>query len=320
MPKTQPDKRYQLKDSPLFRLRSRKKLAKLLRVSANALEEIRRRKDLYYRRWKHKILKDDEKGAWLKHSPAPEQADSYRPIDIPDPRLKAIQTRIADLLGRVKAPDFLFSPVRGRSYVDNAAYHKEAKTFWLLDVADYFPSCSANNVARFFHHELDCSPDVTAVLVYLVTLDGCLPQGSPCSPILAYYSNSHIWLAVDKLVKGRGCRLSLYADDITISGDMVPKALIWEIKKIIYSNGLRLKGSKEVSLIQAPADITGVIVKNSATYLPNRQLKLLTELKQQRARTTNPKLKARLDNQILGRLSQRKQVETPKERETSSQL
>ncbi|MGR3375167.1 hypothetical protein [Salipiger abyssi] len=92
----------------------------------------------------------------------------------------------------------------------------------------------------------------------------------------------------------------------------MPKALIWEIKKLVFGNGLRLKASKEVSLINAPADITGVIVKDGATHLPNRQLKRLAELKKERARTTNPKLQQRIDNQIAGRLSQRKQVENPK--------
>ena len=313
MSKTQLDEGYQLRDSPLFRLRSRKQLANHLRVSIGTLDKISRRNDLYVRLWKHKKLKDGEKGAWLKYPPTPEKAENYRPIDIPDPRLKAMQGRIGDLLGRVKAPEFLFSPVKGRSYVENAAHHKEGKAFWLLDVANYFPSCSSNNVARFFRRELECSPDVVAVLVHLVTLAGCLPQGSPCSPILAYFSNSHIWLAVEKLVKARGCKLSLYADDITISGDVVPKALIWEVKKIFFNNCLRLKDAKEVSLINAPADITGVIVKNGATHLPNRQLKKLAELKQERAWATNPKIRTQLDNQIAGRIAQRKQVEHPKD-------
>jgi hypothetical protein len=107
-----------------------------------------------------------------------------------------------------------------------------------------------------------------------------------------------------------GCKLSLYADDITISGDVVRKAVIWEIKRIVYGSGLRLKSSKEVSLIGAPADITGVIVKPGGTYLPNRQLKKLVELKQQRAQTVNPKDRARIDNQIAGRIAQRRQVES----------
>lgn len=304
MPKTQRSSGYDLKDSPFFRLKSRKKLAKHLRISSEALAKISVRHDLYLRRWKHKKLDQ-----WLKFPPSIELAEQYRPIDIPDPQLKSIQGRIADLLARIEPPDFLFSPVKGRSYVDNAARHTEGKAFWLLDVADYFPSCTANNVARFFRRDLECSEDVSAILVHLVTLNGCLPQGSPCSPILAYYSYRHMWIAVANLVSAARCTLSLYADDITISGPVVRKALIWEIKKIIHSNGLRLKASKEVSLISAPADITGVIVKKGRTHLPNRQLKRLAELKKEREYTRDSKLRATLDNQISGRIAQRRQVE-----------
>jgi len=312
MPKMQPDEVYQLNDSPFFRLRSRKKLAKHLRVSTDTLKELSRRDDLYVRRWKHKNLKDDEKGAWLKCRPMHDQEENYRTIDIPNPLLKAIQGRIGDLLGRIHTPEFLFNPVKGRSYVGNATHHKEGKAFWKLDVADYFPSCSSNNIARFFHRDLECSPDVTAVMVHLTTLQERLPQGSPCSPILAYYSNRHIWLAVEKLVKSHRCKWSLYADDITISGDVVPKKLIYEIKKLISRNELRLKDSKEISLINTPADITGVIVKNGSTYLPNRQLKKLAELKNKRAHIKNPKTRNLLDKQIAGRIAQRKQVEHPR--------
>ena len=59
-------------------------------------------------------------------------------------------------------------------------------------------------------------------------------------------------------------------------------------------------------------DITGVIVKDGKTHLPNRQLKRLAELKQERARATNPKLRASLVHQLAGRIGQRHQVENPK--------
>ena len=210
---------------------------------------------------------------------------------------------------RVEPPDFLFSPVKGRSYVQNAAHHVGSRAFWLLDVANYFPSCTANNVARFFHRDLECSPDVTAVLVKITTFGGCLPQGSPCSPILAYYLNRPMWLAVQKCVEQSGCKLSVYADDITVSGEIVLKSVIWEIKKIIHGSGLTLKKSKEVSLINSQADITGVIVKRDGTHLPNRQLKKLVELEKERGKMLDPKLRAKLDNQIAGRLAQRRQIE-----------
>ncbi len=301
---------YTLRDSPFFRLRNRKKLAQLLRISPKALFEISKRDDLYSRCWKSK--KGD---TWLNNPPCDEDADKYRPIDKPDHHLKALQARIADLLSRITPPEWLFNPVKGRSYVDNAAYHKGARAYWLLDIANFFPSCSGNNVANFFSSKLECSPDVTAILVHITTILDAdtdrvgLPQGSPCSPILAYFSNLDMWAKIESIVKGASLKHGVYADDITISGDMVPKAAIWEIKKTIHRHGHRIKAAKEHSLIDTPADITGVIVTEGKTKLPNRQWKKLNDLLAERRIAKGSKLRLRLDNQIAGRIAQKNQVE-----------
>jgi Reverse transcriptase (RNA-dependent DNA polymerase) len=295
---------YSLRDSPFFRLRSRKKLAAVLQVSEAALAKVTSRGDLYVRRWKHK--KEDK---WLQEPPPIEFASHYRPIDIPDAGLKSIQSRIANLLGRITPPDWLFSPVKGRSYVDNAACHKGSKAFWLLDVANYFPSCTANSVAHFFRQKLECSPDVTAVLVHLTTWQQCLPQGSPCSPILAYFANLDMWAEVALTVERAGLKHSVYADDITVSGPLVHKRVAWEIKSTIHKHGMKLKTEKEISLIHCPADITGVIVVGEFTKLPNRQLKRLFELRAERHRAKSSVLRRLLDSQIAGRLAQKRQVE-----------
>ena len=34
-------------------------------------------------------------------------------------------------------------------------------------------------------------------------------------------------------IQNAGCTLSVYADDLTISGETVPEAAIWEIKKVL---------------------------------------------------------------------------------------
>ena len=295
---------YTLRDSPFFRLRSRRKLAEVLQVSEVALASFTSRGDLYVRRWKHK--KEDR---WLQEPPSIEFAFQYRPIDIPDGGLKAIQSRISNLLGRITPPDWLFNPVKGRSYVGNAACHKGAKAFWLLDIADYFPSCSANNVAHFFRQKLECSPDVTAMLVHLVSWQNCLPQGSPCSPILAYFSNLDMWTEIASAVDQAGLKHSVYADDITVSGALVHRRVIWEIKNVVHKHGMKLKADKELSLIHSPADITGVIVVGDKTKLPNRQLKRLFELRATRHRAKGKVLQRLLDSQIAGRVAQKRQVE-----------
>ena len=309
MPKTQTKSVYTIKDSPFFRLRSRKKLAILLRVSPNTLKKLTNETPFYTLRWKHKKLKDGEPDSWLNKEPKDVIADQYRPINIPNPRLKAIQSRIAELLTRIEPPNYLFSPVKGKSYVDNAAYHLGSNVVWSLDVANYFPSCSANNVARFFRRDLECSPDVTAVLVRLVTLKKSLPQGSPCSPILAFFSNYPMWDEIYNVVSAAGCRMSLYVDDITISGPVVHKAMIWQVKKIIHRCGLRLNDKKEFSQTFAPSEITGVIVRGNRMHLPNRKYKILYELKKQRRIITNTNDRKSIENQIAGREAQRRQVE-----------
>jgi hypothetical protein len=274
-------------------------------MTETELDELLSGDNLYIRRWKHKT----EDGKWLNRPPPAELSGHYRAIDIPDRKLKAAQSRIADLLSRVEAPEWLFSPVKGRSYVRNAARHKGSRAFWLLDIADYFPSCSANNVAHFFRAKLECSPDVTAILVKLTTWKQCLPQGSPCSPILAYFSNLEMWESVASIVNEAGLIHGVYADDITISGPLIKKSVVWEVKKIIRKHGHKIKAAKELSLIDSPADITGVIVADGQTKLPNRQLKRLFELRGERHRARSARLQKMLNQKIAGREAQKKQVE-----------
>ena len=303
--------RYGLRDSPLFRLRTRKNLAQLLRVSLSTLNALTKNPELYKRCWKHKKLKNHESGAWLNSPPSVEQTDDYRPIDKPNQTLKQVQSRISNLLSRVTPPDFLFNPVKGRSYVDNAARHKGAVAVRGLNVADYFPNCTANKVAHFFSCDLECSPDVTAMFVRLTTWKESLPQGSPCSPILAYFVHHHMWAEINSLVESMDCKFSLYADDLTISGSIVREERIWHIKQIVHRHGLQLNPKKEASVIKKPADITGAIVSGERTLLPNRQRKMLLETKKRHQETKSAEEREALSNQIAGRMAQQRQVEKP---------
>lgn len=118
-----------------------------------------------------------------------------------------------------------------------------------------------------------------------------------------------MWLEIEEEVNRTDILHSVYADDLTFSGPKIPKAFIWGIKKSVHKQGLRLKAEKEVSIINGVADITGVIVNGDKTKLPNRQMKKLFELREQRQKAKSAKLKRMLDNQIAGRIAQKLQVE-----------
>lgn len=281
---------YSERDSPFFRLRSRKKLAELLFSGTEKLKTLSKGTDLY-----HSFPKVKKNGG-------------IRMISAPRADLKAVQSRIADLLQRIAPPDFLFAPVGGRSYVDNAVRHVGARSFRLLDIEDFFPSCTADRVVWYFHTHLECSPDVAATLRGLVTQNGCLPQGSPCSPILAYLTYIDMWSEVDALVNKYNCRLSVYADDITVSGDVIPEELIWAIKRTLFKHGHRHSRKKERSIINRSAEITGTIINGNKVALPNRQHKKLFELRQELKGPLAPAARDRLLSQLRGRNAQLKQI------------
>ncbi len=184
---------------------------------------------------------------------------------------------------RLEPPDFLMSPVRGRSNIDNAARHRTAASYRLLDIADFYPNCSANKVAEFFGKQLDCPPDVVAILVKLTTQDGFLPQGSPSSPILAYLAYKDMWDEVASIAQNAGNQVTVYVDDVTISGGEVLGETVWKIKELLHKHGHQTKDEKEEARKETAVKVTGIVLRDERMLLPNFQhqkrhsLKMLLE-------------------------------------------
>ena len=283
-------KNYDERDSPFFRLRSQKKLADLLFVSKAKIQTLARNEHLYY---------DFSK---------PKPSGGVRTISAPRDDLKAVQKRIAELLQRIGPPDYLFAPVAGRSYVDNAAAHVGSDSIRLLDVEDFFPSCTANKVIWFFRKRMQCSVDVAIIIKGIVTKDGALPQGSPCSPILAFLCYIDMWEEIARIVDCADCTISVYADDLTISGSTVPGESIWEIKEVLQKHGHRYNASKERSKRLKPSEITGVILRPDGLHAPNRQHKALYDLRRHLTRKGSSRDIAHLNAQLRGCEAQMNQV------------
>lgn len=282
---------YALRDSPFFRLRSKGKLANLLQISPTKLKRLAQLEGGYIQFQK------------------PKKKGGSREISAPIPPLKSVQSRIADLLGRVTPPDYLFAPVQGRSYVDNAARHIGARAVRLLDIEDFFPSCTIKKVIWFFRSQMECSPDVAVILAHIVTHNDVLPQGSPCSPILAYFAYVDMWEEIDGLVSEAGCKLSVYADDLTISGGTVPEAMIWETKKALHRHGHRYAVHKERARRDRATEITGVILTRDGVTAPNRQRQKIHSVRENLKVTKSKKQAKQFEAQLRGRVAQLRQIQ-----------
>jgi Reverse transcriptase (RNA-dependent DNA polymerase) len=259
---------YPLTCSPLYRMPSKRKLSTLLGISISDLGHLSGPDHLY------------------SHFPVKKKDGTSRLVDNPRDQLKRVQRRLADLLGRVIPPDVLFCPVKGRSYVDNAAHHRGGRVVHCLDIKKYFPSTTRRRVYWFFNSVLDCPPDVATILARIACCDDHLATGSPLSPILAYYAHVDVWQKVARLAGVHDCKLSIYIDDVTVSGRHVPTTLLWEIKQAIHGSGLRYH--KEKRSVDRSCEVTGVVLRAGRLCVPNRQHKKLRNAKKQKDRKADP--------------------------------
>lgn len=280
---------YELKDSPLFGIKTKKKLADILFTSEVALRGMIDKSVPHYEYWQE------------------EKPDgSMRPLCRPHEGLDKVQSRIAYLLACIKTPDYVHAPVPKRTYVTNAAVHRSSRAFCLMDIESFYPSCKEEKVVAFFRYHMSCNEDIAVILARLCCDKGSLPQGSSSSPILSYWAYSEMWDSIHEIAKNAENVFSLYIDDLTISGKIVSKRAIWEIKKQIHKHGLSIKTQKTRWIIDKPAKVTGVIVGLDKLRLPNKQHKKLAEAKSDHSKPGGNRKKK--TNVLRGRKAQAAQV------------
>lgn len=290
--------------SPFYKLATKRKLANRLKVDLEGLDVLQGLRLSYRRAWLHKKTR-----AWLNEAPPTDQESSYRPIDLPDERLKTAQKLIEVYLSKITVPDNVYSPVKRRSYVDNAAAHLQADAVYSMDVESYFPNTSKTKIIGFFRNVMFCPKDVSLIIANIVTKDDGLPQGSPCSPILAYHANRMMWDEITEAVEKAGCKNTIYADDLTISGQVVKKKLVYDVKCIIEKHGMSVNRLKDKSSYKRPSRITGVVVNKGVLLLPNNQHHKIKLASVEVSTATNPKEREKASVRLKSRQSQRRQIE-----------
>lgn len=170
-----------------------------------------------------------------------------RTIQAPKVALKLIQTWFGGHVARtIELPDCVFGFVPGKNGVkEAAAVHCGSDWVYSLDLRDFFPSISSQQVAAAIQ-AMGYSDDASAVLVRLMTLHGRLPQGSPASPVLSNVVFSKTDTELSLLARDKGVRYTRYADDLVFSGvDPAPEDLQQAVRGIVIANGWTIADDKE---------------------------------------------------------------------------
>ena len=269
---------YQLDKSPLYGVRGKGQFERALGVSWAQTEKLL--KPRYYRQWT--TAKD-------------------RLIQQPLFELKAVHNRIAALLSRIELPDYVYSQ-KYRSHLDNAEQHRGLVPLIKTDVNGFFQSISRPMVYRMLQERFACAKDIAARLADICCFEQRhLPTGSSLSGYVAFFAAQPLFDQLAKTCHDRGCKMTLYVDDLTVSGGSANPELLLALRSAIRYFGLRTRDGKSMAFReQQPKPVTGAIVIGERLALPNKHHLRLWEAK--RAFTSTPAAgRPALARTIIGR-------------------
>ena len=248
------NKSYSLEQSPLCNLSYIKKLTDILNVNQDILLSIIKNKAEYYY-------------CFLQ---------GKREIQTPIKLLYDIHNRIASLLARITLPDYLYSGIKNRSYIDNAKAHLNNNVVFTTDIEAFFPSTTRTMLFWFFKEKLNGSYELANILADLCSIDDHLPTGSQISMPLAYWVNAAMFDELYDLAQQHHLTMTVYVDDITFSGKQIPKGFKYQIKQIIKKHKHQIKTEKtKLYCGQSVKEITGLILNDDKLLPPNRKFKKL---------------------------------------------
>ncbi len=255
-----PRKSYALDQSPLYRMRSRKRLAAdVFNIDLSLLERLAAKGNNYR----------------VFHI---QQGDKSRQVEVPKAIVERLHRRLFSLLERIEKPQYLHSGVKKRSYLTNARAHLGRRALVKLDLKKFYPSVRADMVYRFFHKTLQCSPDVAGLLTKLCIFDGHVPTGSCLSQLLAFFSVKPLFDEIESLAKSEGLFFTVYVDDMTMSGVRASPALLWKVKKIIHSHGLQYHKDRFYPL-SVRRVVTGVLIDGDRLAVqPSKELAMWQQM------------------------------------------
>lgn len=206
-------------------------------------------------------------------NPFSRKVTKKRLVQTPGKKLRFVHERILRLLQRVEYPDYAHAGVKKRSYRSNAAAHEKSKVIATFDLSNYYGSVKSHHVNTFFADQLMCAGDVAGMLTNLATFRGCLPTGSPLSPLLALMSCKPMFDGLMSLAQKHNLIFTAYVDDLTFSGDVIPQSLEREVGSVVRRFGHVINKKKtRIFSEDQPKHVTGTVIIKNKIRVPHARL------------------------------------------------
>lgn len=282
------NRRYPIQDSRLYKIVGKGQLETLLGIQLEYLD---------------RLLSPDNYRVWIN--------ENNREIQQPINWLGQVHKRIGDLLSRIEVPEYVYSQ-KGRSYVDNARQHTGNVPLGKTDISKFYPSTTRQMVWRMFSQDFKCAHDIADILADICCYQQKhLPTGSALSGRIAFFAARKMFDEIYETATTTNNKMTLYVDDITLSGQDVTKTLVSQIRQTVRRHGLKTKNSKTKTFsANAPKTVTGVVVVGDEVCLPNSRHKKIWEDRRALQNAVGEE-KTRLVRSLKGRLQEAKQILAP---------
>lgn len=191
----------------------------------------------------------------------PKKSGGYRELDMPSLDVKYIQRWILDnILEKIRISEYAMGFCRNKSILDNARIHINKHCIVNMDIKDFFPTITYEQVFRMFLY-FGYTREISFTLAKLCTFDGRLPQGSPASPYLSNILCLKLDARLSALARKYEASYSRYADDITFSGKKDIKSIVDVAISIILDEGFIINDKKTRILYpHQRQEVTGLLV------------------------------------------------------------
>lgn len=257
--KRKPFEFYSITQCALYKITSPAKLSKVLAKTPSDIQKLLNSNKNY-----NEFTLAEEK------NPFSNKVTKSRAVQAPKEELRSIHERILKLLQKVTPPEYAHASIKRKSYRSNALVHEGSREIATFDLKSFYSSTKSYLVQNFFAQELKCAGDVASTLTKLTTLHGSVPTGSPLSPMLALLAAKPMFDQLEKIAKSHKLFFTCYVDDMTFSGEKIPKTLEHEVVSTIKRFGYRLSSKKtRIYKENHKKIVTGTVILDRKILVPN---------------------------------------------------
>ncbi|WP_187770565.1 reverse transcriptase family protein [Bacillus mycoides] len=175
-----------------------------------------------------------------------------------------------NFLDKIPIAENVFGFVKEQSYKDFLVPHtwenSRERYYLRVDIKDFFGSITNDTILEVFDYYFKTneksSKEMNELLMQIISLNGCLPQGAVTSPVVSNVVFRQLDIRIQKYCEKFDVTYSRYADDLLFSSEKLKlhdKFFIKKINSILMSSNFKVN-DKKIIKTESEISLNGFVV------------------------------------------------------------